>query len=54
MSFNKTFEDQINQEETFKEIKEFKVDPNAVYVEFNPALALEKLLNLKSASPAEQ
>lgn len=51
---NKSIEDLINQEEVFKEIKEFKIDPNAVYVEYDSALALEKLLNIKHATPAEQ
>ena len=54
MNANKTIEDEINQEEVFKEIKEFKADPNAIYVEYNPSLALEKLLNMKYATPAEQ
>lgn len=54
MQTNKTIEDEINQEETFKEVKEFKADPNAVYVEYNPALALEKLLNIRNATAAEQ
>lgn len=50
----KDIEDEINHEEVFKQIHEFKADPNAVYVEYNPSVALEKLLNIHSASPAEQ
>lgn len=50
----KSIEDEINHEEVFKEIKEFKTDPNAIYVEYNPGVALEKLLNIRTATPAEQ
>jgi hypothetical protein len=53
-SANKSIEDEINQEEVFKEINEFKVDPNAIYVEYNPSLALKKLLMIRYATPAEQ
>ena len=51
---NKYIEDEITHEEVFKEIKEFKADPNAIYVEYNPSVALEKLLNIHTATPAEQ
>lgn len=51
---NKSIEDEINQEEVFKDFKDLKADPNAIFVEYNPSLALEKLTNIKNASPAEQ
>jgi serine/threonine-protein phosphatase 4 regulatory subunit 1 len=38
---------EIDQEETFKLREINEEDPNAVYVEFNPEIALEKLINLE-------
>lgn len=44
---------QINKEEVFKEVKD-QNDPNAVFVEFNPLPALEKLLTLNNSSLPEK
>lgn len=46
--------DQINREEVFKEAKDIKLDPNAVFVEFNPNLALEKLLSINILKLSER
>lgn len=54
MKSNSKMVDEINREETFKEAKDIKLDPNAVFVEFNPNLALEKLLNINSLKIAEK
>jgi hypothetical protein len=54
MKTNNKIADEINREETFKEAKDIKLDPNAVFVEFNPNLALEKLLNINSLKFAEK
>ena len=54
MESNKRMVDEISKEEVFKEAKDIKLDPNAVFVEFNPAIASEKLLNIKKMTMAEK
>lgn len=54
MESNTKIVDEINKEETFKEAKDIKLDPNAVFVEFNSTIALEKLLNIKKLTMAEK
>lgn len=54
MESNKKILDEINKEEIFKEAKDIKLDPNAIFIEFNPAIASEKLLNLKKLSMQEK
>ena len=54
MESNKKIIDEINKEEIFREAKDIKLDPNAVFIEFNPAIALEKLLNIKKLTMAEK
>lgn len=54
MESNQNIIDEINAEEVFREIKEPINDPNAVYVEFNPIPALEKLVTINEATNAEK
>lgn len=54
MESNKKIIDEINKEEVFKEAKDIKLDPNAVFVEFNSPVALEKLMNIKKLTMPEK
>lgn len=54
MESNKKIIDEINKEEVFREAKDIKLDPNAVFVDFTPSVAIEKLLNIKKLTIAEK